>query len=201
MEFWEELEIKVELYRNNRKEMIMNDILEFCCKYLKTCAMNSYNKAKNTSVYIPFEDFYSQYLLCFWEGICDYIELEGFTLKNILLRRLFIAERKVWRMYKKISNSKEDKNQTSYNSTRWQTLEFDFDSIDIKSFRMEEDLILNEAFENYCKNNRKNAELIYLLFIGYSPSEAVELLDISNTYDAKTRKKVQRIKESFIRFL
>lgn len=51
MEFWEELEIKVELYRNNRKEMIMNDILEFCCKYLKTCAMNSYNKAKNTIDY------------------------------------------------------------------------------------------------------------------------------------------------------
>ena len=82
----------------------------------------------------------------FWEGICDYIELEGFTLKNILLRRLFIAERKVWRMYKKISNSKEDKNQTSYNSTRWQTLEFDFDSIDFYKKKFRQESLSNEEF-------------------------------------------------------
>lgn len=94
MSFWEELEIKVNIYISSRKSYDMDDIILCSSKYLKTCAHNSRKKAENLGVYIPFEDFYSEYLLSFWQGIETFLDSTNLSLKNIILRRLFIAEKK-----------------------------------------------------------------------------------------------------------
>lgn len=101
MIFWEELEEKVDCYKLNSSEENMNTIIVYSMKYLKVCAMNSKKKGIANGVFIPFDDFYSQYLLTLWESVLDYVNIENHSLKNIILHRLFIAERKVWRLYKK----------------------------------------------------------------------------------------------------
>jgi|GEM_PF-1285726 len=201
MSFWEELEIKVNIYISSRKSYDMDDIILCSSKYLKTCAHNSRKKAENLGVYIPFEDFYSEYLLSFWQGIETFLDSTNLSLKNIILRRLFIAEKKVWRLYKKKTKTEWDKNGVSYASARWE--ELNNEKVTKKTYNQFTDymLIMNDDFRNFANEKQENSQLISLLLFGYSPSETIKIMGISDNYDTASRKKIERAKKSFERYL
>lgn len=189
MIFWEELEEKVDCYKINASEDNMNNIIVYSVRYLKVCAMNSRKKANANGVFIPFDDFYSQYLLTLWETVLDYVDIENHSLKNVLLHRLFIAERKVWRLYKKKSYSPNDKDNISYTATRWNVLNDEILQGEIYSAKYEGQITLQECLQAYRKENQEDSKLIELLIKGYSPSESVKILGINLEYNAAARKK------------
>ena len=201
MLFWKEIEFKVEKYRYENTEYNLNDILMFMNIYLKTCATNSHNKAKFAGVFIPVEDFYSQYLMSCWQGIDDYLNLPGYKLKNIILRRLSIAEKHVWRMYKTTINVDDHKNDISYNSARWIELDVTLLLTTEDYLKIENNIYLREILKKYQQKHKDDYIIISLLLAGYSPSEVFKLLGLSSNYDYRERKQFQRLKESFHNFL
>lgn len=110
MDFWTERIGEVKRYVEKHTEEELELILTHFIPYLKKCAEYSYYSARNVGVYIPFEDFYSAYLCSTWQVIEDFYELDQAELnfKNMFLHRLFIAEKEVWRLYKKKSGKDID---------------------------------------------------------------------------------------------
>ncbi|EOH91588.1 BacL2 family protein [Enterococcus villorum] len=199
---WKTVEDALKKYYQTNDEAILELMIKKLDPYIKTCAHNFVFKARSNGVFIPFEDFYSNLMLAIWQGIEDFRNIRTSTFKNVALRRIFIAEKKTWNQYKKTGNKKFDKNGVTYGVTRWEELETlnnntQYTIYDNAEVFIEEKLLI----ENFKKLDPFKGTFIELLSLGYSPKEICLLLGISQTYDAKTRKKCQRIKESFLKYI
>ncbi|WP_034691511.1 hypothetical protein [Enterococcus mundtii] len=105
MSFWISITERVDLYVIEQNGELLEAILRDFFPYLKKSAKNAQISAEKLGVYIPFEDFYSTYLLATWKAIEDYRlerKKKELKFKNLFLYRLAIAEKDVWRLYKKV---------------------------------------------------------------------------------------------------
>lgn len=170
--------------------------LELLIPYIKVCGNDYWKKAQSYGLSIAFEDFYSNVLLNVWEGLLAYDKDKQLNLKNVVLYRLSISEKKTWRQYRKTDTfSKETK--VNYSSARWE--ELDFTCTDTRNFT--NDIValnwLENCIEIYHKKNYKGAQVIKLLSLGYSSKEAFLAVYNVPNYTAKERKQMERIKKDF----
>lgn len=201
MIFWNELVKLSKRYKVSNDVEIVEKMLKMLDPYFKTCARNSMEKAKNVNVFIPYEDFYSNILFAGWKAIEDFKDITESTFKNVILRRIYIAERETWKQYKKSGNKRTDKDGKTYAATQWIDIE-KLDSLPQKmgNYQEVEDISNRVILEEFTKKNRLKGQVIYLLYLGYSCKECCSILNISSSYDAKTRKKMQRIRSEFAEF-
>lgn len=193
-ELWNELN---EILAGDREELTMELAVNKLLPYIKKCSTNNYQKAKSYNLNIPYEDFYSNSLFEVWEGLKAFVNDNTLNLKNIIIYRLNIAEKKTWRQYKKNGHS-YDSNQITYNSARWTEIDFDIQD----NFNFENHLIIKRLFEQsllqYTTIDKEKAIVISLLSKGYSSKEAFNIAYQTNDYNPKDRKKIERIKKQFI---
>ncbi|EPI03670.1 hypothetical protein D920_00291 [Enterococcus faecalis 13-SD-W-01] len=201
MDFWTERICEVERYTKKHTEEELERILTNFIPYLKKCAEYSHYSARNVDVYIPFEDFYSAYLCSTWQVIEDFCAFDQAekNFKNMFLRRLFIAEKEVWRLYKKKSGKTTDKKGITYTSGRWHTIQEGADLF-APTFLDESTLIINELLAKYQIVAPEDAQFFSLLMEGYSCAEAVSTLFFEE-YNARMRKKIERMKRKFQKYL
>ncbi|MDT2782647.1 hypothetical protein P7H41_11845 [Vagococcus fluvialis] len=178
------------------KHEIMDMLLVKLKPYIKKCASNSYQKSQMYNLSIPYEDFYSNALLEVWDGLIAVIDDKKLNLKNVVIYRINLSEKKTWQQYKKRGNN-TDSDQTTYNSVRWSEINFDiFSTYDYEKSIIQRE-VLRESIEYYCKINKKNSEIIGLINEGYSPRESLKIIYGVNTYESKDRKRIQRIRKEF----
>lgn len=200
MDFWQEIERQLNEYYKSHCSIALDNILFSIQPYLSKKAHLAKREAQMSGVYIPYEDFYSNYLLSTWQALEDYKDINDKNFKTVLGRRLYFSKCEAWRGYKKKSADARDKDGITYVSGRW-------DSIDELSntfgeiSQTNDYFHLNEVLTKYYQENPINCRFISMLIRGFSPAEAVMQLGICKKYDASARKKVQRIRESFRRFL
>lgn len=190
---WDEINLIRFLYEKNE---IMDLLLEKLNPYIKKCASNSYQKSKMYNLSIPYEDFYSNALFEVWDGLKAVLKNEKLVLKNVVLYRISVSEKKTWQQYKKRGNNTDSK-QTTYNSVRWTDISFDISC----DFDYEKTIIQNEilkkSLKSYSKINKKKSEVIRLLYEGYSPGESLQIIYGIDTYESKDRKRIERIRNEF----
>ncbi len=197
MDFWTERISEVKVYVENQNEEDLETILLNFIPYLKKMAEYSHYLAKNAGIHIPFEDFYSAYLFSSWQAIEDSRKADQADLnfKNIFLYCLFIAEKNVWRLYKKKSGKTTDKNGVTYASGRWQTID-EFNHLFNPTFLDEGTLIIKDILTKYQRIAPDDAQFFSLIIEGYSCAEAVSYLFFEE-YNARMRKKIERMKRKF----
>ena len=201
MDFWEKVDKKLTDYVNCPDNKNFEELFSCLEDYLSKRATAARYKAEATGVYIPFEDFYSNFRLSTWQAIEDYPTIETSTFKSVLLHRLFFSERAVWQLYKKKSADQTDKDGVTYEGARWSSTD-ELPETFYNSTEMDEErFYLLEELEKYASVNRTNYNFLRLLIYGFTPKEAVIKLKIADEYDASARKKVQRIRRSFKKFL
>lgn len=85
-----------------RESTTLKNVINHLTPYLKNTRSAQF-RARMTGAYVPFEDFYSTYLVSVWKVLEDLhaevIDIK--KIKTIVLYRLKIAEKDVWRTYKK----------------------------------------------------------------------------------------------------
>ncbi|MDT2660509.1 hypothetical protein P7E02_11560 [Enterococcus hulanensis] len=193
-DFWVELEMVIK--DSKLGEEFADKAIQKLLPYIKTCVGNYYRKALSYGVMIPFEDFYSNSLLSVWEGLQAIKSNTELNIKNVILYRLNISEKKTWRQYRK-KGASTDSQQISYSSARWADL--DFDCTD--SHDLEHDVLSISHFDSCIKQfsmiNQEYAEIIKLLITGYSSKEAFQKVYNISNYSSKERKKMERIKKRF----
>ncbi|EMF0110806.1 hypothetical protein OU491_002638 [Enterococcus hirae] len=201
MDFWQKINDEVRVYVNKKDKELLETILLQFTPYLKTCARKSQSSAIENGVFIPFEEFYSKYLVVTWKAIEDFRtnKKTNYKFKNIFLHRLFIAEKDVWRIYRNYSGKPSDKNGMTYESSRWLELE---ESKTCKMFILidENRLIWNEIIRKYRLIEPKDAMFFSLILKGYSSSEAAKCLFFEE-YNAQMRKKIERMRCKFKKYL
>ncbi|WP_438725356.1 BacL2 family protein [Enterococcus sp. DIV1368c] len=169
----------------------------------KKSAKNAQISAEKLGVYIPFEDFYSTYLLATWKAIEDYRlerKKKELKFKNLFLYRLAIAEKDVWRLYKKSSNNKNDKNRITYDAGRWQSLDPGFIESQ-SSVEIDSTINLKEMVCNYQKQEPLDGFFFSLLVEGFTCSEAAKIMFSEKDYHPSVRKRVERMKKRLKKYL
>lgn len=201
MDFWTERIIEVEDYVKEQDERRLEIILLNFVPYLKKSAKYSHFSASNVGVYISFEDFYSAYLFATWEAIEVFREEQknDFNFKNVFLHRLFIAEKNVWRLYKKKSGKSTDKHGITYASGHWQMID-ESSACFPPCFLDESILMIKEILMKYQVIAPDDAQFFSLLVEGYSCAEAVRYMFFEE-YNARMRKKIERMKRRFKKYL
>lgn len=189
-------EILTKILSNNEEENI-NQAISLLIPYIKICSKNNYKKAKMYSLVIPYEDFYSNSLLEVWEGLKAYVKNNNLNLKNVVIYRISIAERKTWNQYKKRGNN-TDTNEITYNTVRWSEIDFEIK----EDMNFENYLVGKESFIKslyiFQKTDQNKADIIRLLVRGYSSKEAFNIVYKTNEYRPKDRKKIERIRKQFL---
>lgn len=201
MNIWQMIDDLLKKYYLTNDKDILDLIILDLDPYIKSCAHRFVFKAQSNGVFIPFEDFYSNLCLAIWEGIEDFKSISGSTFKNVTLRRIYIAEKKTWKQYKKSGSKVFNKDGITYDVTRWENIESLHHSKNCTVKSAERSIEEKLLIENFKKQDFFRGTFIELLYHGYSCKEICLLLGISKTYDAKTRKKCQRIKESFWKYI
>lgn len=187
-DMWQKVAILGEQYSLSKEEKFIDEIFRVMDTYLISIACRSQEKSKYIGNYIGFEDFYSNLMVAIWEGIEFYATQEGhqYTLKNILIKRIRFSEIKTWKS-----------NQMNLCGTDYlEKIENKMSSKNHMALREFYDLIFR-----FRKKYVVEGTIIYLLAIGYSPANAIKCLRLSAQYDDKHRKKIQRIRAKFKKFL
>ena len=180
MEFWAEVTRLSDIYRFTNKEEDLINVMEYMERYIGVSAKNAKHRSELYKLCIPYEDFISSFDLAVWEALETYAGQEKVehTFKNIVLFRMNLAEKSVWRLYK--SNTCDQKDA----------------GIDI-----EEAICYKEMLKNYIKKFPKQSKFILLLLQGYTSCEASKLCQWGSNDDEKSRKRAQRTKQHFKKFL
>lgn len=202
MDFWNELEIILEMDTKIWESTTLENAIKYLIPYLKKMARSAQFRARMTGVYIPFEDFYSMYLISVWKVLED-LHAEVFDIKkikHIVAYRLKIAEKDVWRTYKKKSNSATDINGTTYEATRWKSLECTLLDSMCEDFN-DISLIFKELFLKYSQKEPAETYFFLLLIQGYSTSEAAKIAFGEKEYTNKVRKKIERSRKKLKNYL
>ena len=203
MSFWISITERVDLYVTEPNGELLEAILRDFFPYLKKSAKNAQISAEKLGVYIPFEDFYSTYLLATWKAIEDYRlerKKKELKFKNLFLYRLAIAEKDVWRLYKKSSNNKNDKNGITYDAGRWQSLDPGFIESQ-SSVEIDSTIDLKEMVCNYQKQAPLDGFFFSLLVGGFTCSEAAKIMFSEKDYHPSVRKRVERMKKRLKKYL
>lgn len=169
--------------------------------YKKTIVMKSNrceSRAKITGVLIHSSDFESEFTLALWKSILAFDNHPNYKFSHILYHRLRLSELKVWNNYKVTGNASDKDNQTFIKAivsdiSAENASEFDENNF-IMYFATKDDILA------YSKSDLLKSQIIYLLYYGYSPKEIVKLV-FNTKYTDKYRKKIQRIRNEFKRFL
>ncbi|WP_159723565.1 BacL2 family protein [Enterococcus sp. CSURQ0835] len=201
MDCWEDLEKSFNEYRERKDDRAFTEIFSKLQQYLLIKARAAQAEAKITGVYIPYEDFYSNFSVAAWHAIEDYPDIKSSSLKNVLSHRLYYAKCEVWRTYKKKSDDCKDKNGNTYDSTRWSDIDDHLYLVNDGEEITETELFLAEQLKNYSTINKTNYQVICLLIFGYTPAEALLKLGLAEEYNIAARKKIQRIRNSFREFI
>lgn len=125
MEFWAEVTRLSDIYRFTNKEEDLINVMEYMERYIGVSAKNAKHRSELYKLCIPYEDFISSFDLAVWEALETYAGQEKVehTFKNIVLFRMNLAEKSVWRLYKSNTCDSADKNGISYDSARWNELD------------------------------------------------------------------------------
>jgi hypothetical protein len=190
---WDEINLIRFKYEKNE---ILDLLLEKLKPYIKKCASNSYQKSKMYNLSIPYEDFYSNALLEVWDGLKVVLNNEKLVLKNVVIYRIGMSEKKTWLQYKKRGDNNDSKKIT-YNSVRWAEISFDISCNNDYEKMIIQKEILKKSLKSYSKINKKKSEVIRLLYEGYSPKESLQIIYGIDTYESKDRKKIERIRNEF----
>lgn len=179
----------------------LKNVIYHLTPYLKN-ARSAQFRARMTGAYVPFEDFYSTYLVSVWKVLEDLhaevIDIK--KIKTIVLYRLKIAEKDVWRTYKKKSNNATDINGTTYEATRWKSLECTLLDSMYEDFN-DLSLIFKELFFKYIQKEPAETYFFLLLIQGYFTSEATKIAFGEEEYTNKVRKKIERSRKKFKNYL
>lgn len=203
MSFWISITERVDLYVTEPNGELLEAILRDFFPYLKKSAKNAQISAEKLGVYIPFEDFYSTYLFATWKAIEDYRlerKKKELKFKNLFLYRLAIAEKDVWRLYKKSSNNKNDKNGITYDAGRWQSLDPGFIESQ-SSVEIDSSIDLKELVCDYQKQAPLDGLFFSLLVEGFTCSEAAKIMFFEKEYHPSVRKRVERMKNRLKKYL
>ncbi|WP_163530916.1 BacL2 family protein [Halobacillus ihumii] len=216
---WTKVEGLAVAYYNETNEFIREDILvelvETMKGYVDVCSSNAVNRATETGVELPHEDFYSAFYESIWAALEAFEPTKG-KFKSIVSFRFRIAEAGVWRKYQTKGNE-DDKDGKSYASARWDSLdapvgngeegETTLADVALESVPSVEETVVedgeNEAVEiirEYAKQNERYAKVIFFLFQGYEGEDLAEKLGYEE-YDANLRQLVKRSKQSFAKFM
>ena len=195
MKLWDKMNECMDEYKKERKRELMDYMLSLMDSYLKTCASNSKKKAEAFGVYIPIEDFFSNYYFSTWRALEDYCCLSGYSLKNVIIRRLSFAEKDTWKPYKKKTVDSKNEEYYSYESAKWEELG-DYEG---RTDRFEMGIEVQVEYLDYLNQLKEKdkvcSDFATLMILGYSSSEAAETLNISDNCDSNARKRIQRIKD------
>lgn len=107
----------------------------------------------------------------------------------------------MWRLYKSNTCDSADKNGISYDSARWNELDSNTCQQKDAGIDIEEAICYKEMLKNYIKKFPKQSKFILLLLQGYTSCEASKLCQWGSNYDEKSRKRAQRTKQHFKKFL
>lgn len=201
MDFWIEFENKLNRYYISNCTDLLDQLLKYLEPLLSKKSHSVTREAHLKGVYIPYEDFYSNFLLSAWQAIEDYKNISDKDFKSVLGRRLYFSKCEIWRNYKKKSADARDKDGITYVSSRWERVEdHHFSSSDNCNIYCE-NIHLKEALLKFFQENPKGCEFISLLIQGYSSAEALIHLGLCSKYDVAARKRAQRMRSSFKEFL
>lgn len=203
MEFWAEVTRLSDIYRFTNKEEDLINVMEYMERYIGVSAKNAKHRSELYKLCIPYEDFISSFDLVVWEALETYAGQEKVehTFKNIVLFRMNLAEKSVWRLYKSNTCDSADKNGISYDSARWNELDSNTCQQKDAGIDIEEAICYKEMLKNYIKKFPKQSKFILLLLQGYTSCEASKLCQWGSNYDEKSRKRAQRTKQHFKKFL
>lgn len=198
------------------KELKMAEIFNVMAKYINTCVINSVANARNNGLFIPKEDFESRYMQYLWEAVEAYNKEDGYSFKNIVIRRFRFAEAHTWRQYK-AKGSENDKDGITYDSARWDSLDRKVEGDSSEGNKTLADFVLGEGvsaedaymqqyeemeiINEFAEVSERYATIIRLMVLGYDGDTLAIASGESDSYDAKMRKLVQRAKQSFKKFM
>ncbi|MFP7253829.1 hypothetical protein SFC02_05955 [Terribacillus goriensis] len=187
-----------------RADTIFQDIFYILESYLNKKSISAYQRAKRLFVSLPLEDFSSNFHLALWNVVQEDDSHEQFKIK--LLHRLKIAEASVWRKYK-TKGSQDDKDETSYNKARWETLSFDKEEYvydqEVSPSTEEvfmEAYTLKKYINDFIDLHPNSGRIIKALYLGYYGKELANTI-YGEPYTTTIRKKVERARDEFKKFL
>lgn len=198
-------------FSRTKSQYIFNILYREVEGFIKMSGKKAYVRAKNYGVHIPLEDFESYYNEALWKSAIDYDEKLGEFMPRLLtnIRRL---ERNVWRQYETKGGDK-DKSGKRYEKAQNDSLDriidqdsgFTLGEVLLKSTKSTEQLFfekesIRKILEDFEKINERYAKVVTLIYFGATNDEIARAFGESE-YNAKTRKLVQRAKESFRKFL
>lgn len=194
--FWKNMETAVKKYYLTNTQEELDQILRSFEVYLEVCASNSKLKAQTYGLDIPYEDFLSNNYLYVWRAIEDFRKITNSSLKNVIIRRLHIAECFTFRTYSKSGFEVHD---NSNNLNIWDLSINESSLISIPNIF--DDMYFSMKLSDFKKENPVDFEVISYLLLGYSSSETNQLVYCVPDYDVRSRKKMQRARSAFQKFL
>lgn len=198
-------------YAKTGSQLIFNQLYVEVTPLIKSMAMRARTRAINLGVNIPMEDFESQINESLYEASKNYKSDYGHFIPRF---QWFVKRQEpiVWRMYE-TKGCVKDRNGKKYEKAKFEYLDreinFEKDGYTlgqvIEKVDSAEKVFLEKEekktiLREFNEKNKKKYKIIAFLQYGLTNKEIAVVLG-EKDYNAKTRKLVQRAKESFRDFL
>lgn len=201
-----------------KREDILASILSNVENYLLTGIRNATTHAIDAGLSIPAEDFESHMLQAVWNSVESFEEGSKYAFKSILARRIQTAEANVFRLYRRRSDDKNDKDGYTYESARWDSINRQVgggegtkelgEFLVSEAATTEEVVIENETinnilaeFKTLSKMHQRHENIIRHMYAGYTSDDLAIATGLAESNNGTMRKHVSRAKKAFEEFM